>query len=714
MNLLLVDSTVKDYEVFVNSVNSTTTPVVYFPHTTRQELLARLNGPIERIAVVSHTHTFIEREPIFSDLNVDLFRTMIETHQVKQIDYLACNTLQNPEWIEYFKKLPCVIGASNDLTGNLKYGGDLIMESTSEDIEAIYFTHSIEYYKYFLYDYEDENGIRYTINGLEVSVSGFDDSDVNNRVVVIPSSIIINSVTYQVTSIGPNAFFFSQLTSVTIPASVTSIGFFAFYFSKLTSVTIPASVTSIGPSAFGFSKLTSVTIPASVTSIENYAFSDTPTLVSLTIENGTTLTIGDGAFYATGLTSVTIPASVTSIGRNAFYATGLTSVTIPASVTSIGTNAFNTLTSVSITDSTATQSDTFNVYINITLYILNGTTTLQSVTPTDLSRYDLSSFSITSIGTVFNDFKTVATVFIPTNATYSGTLSNTVTLYKKAIVENATYTLLYDNTLYSVSPTNLSTYELSSLPITSIGTVFNSPSWTTTSTVFIPTNTTYSGTLSSSVTLYKKAIVENATYTLLYDNTLTSVTPTNLSTYDLSSSSITSVGTVFQGLGISSITLPSTLTTIENKAFRNCENLEEITIPSSVTSIGQYAFAGCASLTDLTIQNGSNVAIGDYAFQNCGELANVTLPKVTSIGTRVFQNCEKLDNVVLPDVTTIGESAFQNCKALDSVTFPSTAFSIGDYSFQNTALTTITVPELANPIGKFAFSCTSLNTVTFG
>jgi len=190
MNLLLVDSTVNDYEVFVNSVNANTTPVVYFPNTTRQELLAALNGPIERIAVVSHTHTFIERESLFSDSNVELFRTIIETHQVKHIDYLACNTLQNPEWSEYFKKIPCVIGASNDETGNLKYGGDWIMESTSEDIEAIYFTQSIEYYQYLLSDPFHtiiiKDGLLYGTGRNNFGQLGVAQDDVDNRTILTP------------------------------------------------------------------------------------------------------------------------------------------------------------------------------------------------------------------------------------------------------------------------------------------------------------------------------------------------------------------------------------------------------------------------------------------------------------------------------------------------------------------------------------------------
>ena len=43
-----------------------------------------------------------------------------------------------------------VIGASNDETGNIKYGGDWVMENTSENIELIYFNESIAYYTYLL------------------------------------------------------------------------------------------------------------------------------------------------------------------------------------------------------------------------------------------------------------------------------------------------------------------------------------------------------------------------------------------------------------------------------------------------------------------------------------------------------------------------------------------------------------------------------------
>ena len=68
--------------------------------------------------------------------------------------------------------------------------------------------------------------------------------------ITIPSAVNHNNKSYAVTSIGDSAFYWSGLTSITIPESVTSIGDGAFYCSGLTSITIPEGVTSIGDGVF--------------------------------------------------------------------------------------------------------------------------------------------------------------------------------------------------------------------------------------------------------------------------------------------------------------------------------------------------------------------------------------------------------------------------------------------------------------------------------
>ncbi len=151
-----------------------------------------------------------------------------------------------------------------------------------------------------------------------------------------------------------------HLKGVTIPWSVNMIMSNAFeYCYGLTDVIIPDRVTDIPFSAFsGCYGLKEVTIPNSVTTIGNDAFRDCLGLTSVTIPNSVT-TIGSRAFQdCTGLTSITIGNSVTEIGEQAFYGcTGLTKVTIGNSVKKIGKNAFRDcsgLTEITIPNSVTT------------------------------------------------------------------------------------------------------------------------------------------------------------------------------------------------------------------------------------------------------------------------------------------------------------------------------------------------------------------------
>ena len=98
----------------------------------------------------------------------------------------------------------------------------------------------------------NDGGLNYNINpnGTTATVIGKFDTTVTD--VIIPSTASDGTTTYDVTSIFDNAFFFNNLTSVTIGNNVTSIGNSAFRDNLLTSVSIGNSVTSIGELAFGF------------------------------------------------------------------------------------------------------------------------------------------------------------------------------------------------------------------------------------------------------------------------------------------------------------------------------------------------------------------------------------------------------------------------------------------------------------------------------
>ena len=248
------------------------------------------------------------------------------------------------------------------------------------------------------------DGIYYNILSEEdktvgVTYRGYSSSSYDEYIggVVIPESVIYNSTTYSVTSIGDKAFYECiMLTSVTIPNSVTSIGDEAFSrCTVLTSITIPNSVTSIGGGAFyGCTRLTSITIPDGVTSIGDYAFFACTGLKEVHISDlaswcnidfDYTSPSSNPLCYANNLylngklvTELVIPEDVTKINSYAFYGcTGLTSVTIPNSVTSIGSYAFrgcSSLTSITIPNSV----------ISIGYYAFESCTGLKEVHISDL------------------------------------------------------------------------------------------------------------------------------------------------------------------------------------------------------------------------------------------------------------------------------------------------------------------------------------------
>jgi len=173
-------------------------------------------------------------------------------------------------------------------------------------------------------------------------------------------------------------------------------------------------------------------------------------------------------------------------------------------------------------------------------------------------------------------------------------------------------------------------------------------------------------------------------------------------------------GTNGSSYGATSITLPSTIISIGNDAFRGCRKLTTITIPSSVTTISASAFLDCSNLATVTIL--SNITAINYnTFQNCSSLASITLPStVTSIGSGAFDGCAKLTSITIPSaVTLIDYYAFRNCSGLTSITIPSGVTSIRHHSFYGcSGLTSATIPSTVTSIEDYAFNgCSSLATI---
>ena len=128
-----------------------------------------------------------------------------------------------------------------------------------------------------------------------------------------------------------------------------------------------------------------------------------------------------------------------------------------------------------------------------------------------------------------------------------------------------------------------------------------------------------------------------------------------------------------------SVTIPQSVTSIGNEAFRWCSGIDSLTINNAATSIGEWAFASCFGIKTLSL--GEKIkTIGYNAFSDCSGLTNVTIPQsVTSIGPCAFAYCTSLKNITIPEkVTTIGSDTFNDCSHLEYIILPAGLTSFED------------------------------------
>jgi hypothetical protein len=118
------------------------------------------------------------------------------------------------------------------------------------------------------------------------------------------------------------------------------------------------------------------------------------------------------------------------------------------------------------------------------------------------------------------------------------------------------------------------------------------------------------------------------------------------------------------------VTFPSTVTSIEDRAFENCASLSKVTLPSSIQSLGSYVFKGTA-ISSVTIP-ASLTDVGNYGpFTGCANLTSVTFASgMTKIPYRILYNSSNVKHASIPvSVTSVENGAFHGCSSLTKVNF---------------------------------------------
>lgn len=122
----------------------------------------------------------------------------------------------------------------------------------------------------------------------------------------------------------------------------------------------------------------------------------------------------------------------------------------------------------------------------------------------------------------------------------------------------------------------------------------------------------------------------------------------------------------FKNSNIESVTLPSSVTSIEQQAFYGCDNLKSINL-SNVKFIGTEAFTNCPSLTD-NIDLSSVEMISERGLAGT-YFKTMNLPKCTDIRDSAFEDCT-MQKIVLNNATNLGSNVFKNCKNLEMIYAP--------------------------------------------
>ena len=129
----------------------------------------------------------------------------------------------------------------------------------------------------------------------------------------------------------------------------------------------------------------------------------------------------------------------------------------------------------------------------------------------------------------------------------------------------------------------------------------------------------------------------------------------------------------FFGVQTREITIPNTVTTIGNYAFLACMKLERVTFeePCQLISLADGLFMNCTALADITIPE-SVTFINQSLFEGCKALTKIRVPDVSKISTNAFKGCTGLKEVVIDSRNydlVIDNYAFSGCNNVKSLVF---------------------------------------------
>ena len=224
------------------------------------------------------------------------------------------------------------------------------------------------------------------------------------------------------------------------------------------------------------------------------------------------------------------------------------------------------------------------------------------------------------------------------------------------------------------------------------------------------------------ISILHGAVFDNFTYTVSGSSVTITDFPTTISgsiviPEQIEGKTVTTIGNrAFQSCSMTSVTIPSGVTSIVDLGFNGNTNLQEVIILSPSVTVGMHAFSSCSALKKFTFSAISG-SIASYAFVNCRSLETVNIPPaVTAIGASAFIGCWGIKTLNLGSgVRTIGKDAFSECWQISEMSLSATLTTIDDRAFADCSnIRKVIIPASLTMLATHAFQfCTSLSEVVF-
>ena len=533
------------------------------------------------------------------------------------------------------------------------------------------------------------------------------------------------------------AFQNAALTSIHIPKNVTTIGNYAFYNGddvsletvtfaedsklgsignyafayndKLASVILPDNVSQIGNDAFRYcAELEEVILPAALKTLANSSFGGSPSIKTFVMQEGLE-TIAASVLQTSSseknnkLTELVFPATVKTIGNNAFqYLTKLQTVTFAegSQLEKLGTYVFADCASL---ESISLPASLKSLTTSNSSYWFNGKSVSFKMTSlfkncTSLKFVDMSAcVDLLDIHTdTFAGCSSLETLLLPPNLSVIGDFAfgNRGTNYYaltglKEITIPASVTSVGGYAFYGCSSLETVTFEKGS-QITELGVVET-----------LSTNHVFGTYIFADTTSLKTVVL-----------------PENLT--------MVGIG-CFENSTVENINMPSSVSAIGAKAFKNCDNIKDAGLSASLTYLGDEAFENCDKLETANLFFGLEY-LGSKAFAYCKQLKSAYIPAtVTSMEGNPFMGCTGVetfeldsDNVdfvvvdgVMYDKTMYTILYYPASLTAETFEFPETVHEIGVGAFAGAQLKTIVIPDRIHVITEYAFATSALESIAF-